>query len=198
MLLTNIPMDHPMFAEGRWHDARWQHRQVMRLFGDLGDNSQARSRGAVLFRVEPDVAGGRVLIQSSVPPIQSGLRTTGLGAVLERYAAGQRAQLLLTANTVRTINRTGLDGTTRTHRARVPESQLGSWLKDRLHSAIELHDTISITPGVRRQGKAQLICTTFRATGTVTDPDRLRSLCIEGIGRAKAYGCGLLTALPLT
>ena len=34
---------------------------------------------------------------------------------------------------------------------------------------------------------------TFAGHLTVTDPDRLRKSVLEGVGRAKAYGCGLIT-----
>lgn len=38
----------------------------------------------------------------------------------------------------------------------------------------------------------------FEGTLTVTDPDLLRRALVNGIGRAKAFGCGLMTVIPLT
>ena len=33
----------------------------------------------------------------------------------------------------------------------------------------------------------------YRGTLEVTDPDKLRATLVDGIGRARGYGCGLLT-----
>lgn len=197
MLLTNVPMDHPVFSTGRWHDARWIHRAVMDLFGDLGNTSEARAAAGVLFRVEPHVDNGRVLVQSNVPPVVDGIRTRSLEPVRERLTGGRHVRFLLAANTVRTINRTGPGGSIRTHRARVFDDQLDGWLKQRLDGAVDVGPLAPPETRKLRQGPAQLIVTTFRGRGTVADPDRLTQLMSDGVGRAKAYGCGLLSVLPV-
>jgi len=199
--LTTVPMTHPAFTEGRWHDAAWQHHAVMSLFGDLGAGPQARSHGEILFRVEPHITlpegnQGRVLVQSDVQPAVEGLRTRPLAPVFAAYQAGRTARLLLVANTVRTINRTGPDGSARQHRARIPDEQLEGWLKDRLEGAATPFGHIQARPGQTRRGRAQIITTTYASDATIVDAERLVALCLSGIGRAKAYGCGLLTALP--
>ncbi|MFB9566127.1 type I-E CRISPR-associated protein Cas6/Cse3/CasE [Saccharopolyspora hordei] len=38
---------------------------------------------------------------------------------------------------------------------------------------------------------------TSEGAAIVTDPDRLRAAIIDGIGRARAYGCGLLSIGPV-
>lgn len=200
MNLINAPMSHPAFAEARWHDAAWQHRTVMSLFGDLGGSPQARANGNVLFRVEPDTAAhdttpGRILIQSTAPPEADGLAVRDLTPLFATYQPGAPVRLTLRANTVRTINRT-TGGVTRTHRARIPDADLDGWFKDRIGHAVDLAYPPAVIDGTLRRGKAQLITTTFLAEATVTDPDALIALVREGIGRAKAYGCGMLTALP--
>ncbi|MEU9313452.1 type I-E CRISPR-associated protein Cas6/Cse3/CasE [Streptomyces sp. NPDC048256] len=43
-----------------------------------------------------------------------------------------------------------------------------------------------------------LVAVTFDGRLEVTDPDALRRTLTQGIGRAKAYGCGLITLAPLT
>jgi CRISPR system Cascade subunit CasE len=202
MNLINVPMRHPVFNHGRWGDAAWQHQAVMRLFGDLGSNPAARGNGHVLFRVEPNASGpdgnlGRVLVQSTAHPTAAGVRVTSLAPVLAAYRPDLTVRLLLRANTVRTINRTDAQGKIRRHRARIPDSELEGWFKDRLSPAVDLHATVLAEPGHLRRGKAQLITTTFRADATVTDPQALAQLVRDGIGRAKAYGCGMLSALPV-
>lgn len=50
----------------------------------------------------------------------------------------------------------------------------------------------------RRQSSRVTVSTvTYEGTGVVTDPESLRAVLTQGIGRAKAYGCGLMTlAVP--
>ncbi|MFJ5779763.1 type I-E CRISPR-associated protein Cas6/Cse3/CasE [Streptomyces sp. NPDC093094] len=56
----------------------------------------------------------------------------------------------------------------------------------------------SPTPAARnRTGKVTLVTATFDGRLEVTDPDALRRTLTQGIGRARAYGCGLLTLTPL-
>ncbi|MFS8202560.1 type I-E CRISPR-associated protein Cas6/Cse3/CasE [Streptomyces sp. CWNU-52B] len=38
--------------------------------------------------------------------------------------------------------------------------------------------------------------TRFDGQATITDPDQLRHALLHGIGRAKAYGAGLLSLAP--
>lgn len=202
MNLVNVPMTHQVFAAGRWTDAAWQHTAVMRLFGGLGDGPVARGNGNVLFRVEPDIpawdaSAGRVLVQATAEPTAEGVRTTDLAPVLASYEPGRTVRLLLRANTVRTINRTDPSGAVKRHRARVPDADLTGWLHHRLSSAVELHQPVMTEPGELRRGKAQLITTTFRADATVVDPKLLTTLVRDGVGRAKAYGCGMLSALAV-
>ncbi|MFW6695492.1 type I-E CRISPR-associated protein Cas6/Cse3/CasE [Streptomyces sp. MAR4 CNX-425] len=47
-----------------------------------------------------------------------------------------------------------------------------------------------------RGGPVSLATTVFSGGLEVTDPDALRNALIHGIGRGKAYGCGLLTLAP--
>ncbi|PAZ12278.1 type I-E CRISPR-associated protein Cas6/Cse3/CasE [Streptomyces sp. SA15] len=54
------------------------------------------------------------------------------------------------------------------------------------------------TGGSRRGKQVSLVTVTFDGRLEVTDPDALRRTLSHGIGRAKAYGCGLITLAPLT
>ncbi len=38
---------------------------------------------------------------------------------------------------------------------------------------------------------------TIRGVLTIDDPEAARSTLINGIGRARAYGCGLITLVPI-
>lgn len=53
--------------------------------------------------------------------------------------------------------------------------------------------------GNRGRGKPVTVVTvTFDGRLEITDPDAMRRTLTQGIGRARAYGCGLLTLAPLT
>lgn len=52
------------------------------------------------------------------------------------------------------------------------------------------------TGTVSRQ-QVTLVTVTYDGRLTVTDPDRLRTTLTQGLGKAKAYGCGLMTLVPL-
>ncbi|GEE03856.1 type I-E CRISPR-associated protein Cas6/Cse3/CasE [Gordonia spumicola] len=49
----------------------------------------------------------------------------------------------------------------------------------------------------RGGGKVTLVTASFEGRLRVTDVDQLRHALTHGIGRAKGYGCGLLTLLPV-
>lgn len=45
--------------------------------------------------------------------------------------------------------------------------------------------------------KVKVVTVTYDGHLTVTDPHALRRTLTQGIGRAKAYGCGLMTLAPV-
>ncbi|MFD5425587.1 type I-E CRISPR-associated protein Cas6/Cse3/CasE [Streptomyces sp. NPDC127084] len=49
-----------------------------------------------------------------------------------------------------------------------------------------------------RQHRVTLVTVTYDGRLTVTNPERLRATLTQGLGKAKAYGCGLMTLVPLT
>ncbi|MEU3036581.1 type I-E CRISPR-associated protein Cas6/Cse3/CasE [Streptomyces griseoaurantiacus] len=51
--------------------------------------------------------------------------------------------------------------------------------------------------GNRRGKPVTLVTVTFDGRLEITDPDALRRTLTQGLGRARAYGCGLLTLAPL-
>lgn len=48
-----------------------------------------------------------------------------------------------------------------------------------------------------RKAPVSLVTVTFDGRLEVTDPELLRRTLRQGLGKAKAYGCGLLTLAPL-
>ncbi|MEU6523233.1 type I-E CRISPR-associated protein Cas6/Cse3/CasE [Streptomyces sp. NPDC046924] len=55
----------------------------------------------------------------------------------------------------------------------------------------------STGPGSRKPSPVSLVTVTFDGRLEVTDPVLLRRTLTQGLGKAKAYGCGLITLAPL-
>lgn len=51
--------------------------------------------------------------------------------------------------------------------------------------------------GSRKQSPVTLVTVTFDGRLEITDPEAMRRTLSQGIGRARAYGCGLITLAPL-
>ncbi|EXU63555.1 CRISPR-associated protein Cse3 [Streptomyces sp. PRh5] len=48
-----------------------------------------------------------------------------------------------------------------------------------------------------KRHRVTLVTVTYDGRLTVTDADRFRATLTQGLGKAKAYGCGLMTLVPL-
>lgn len=136
--------------------------------------------------------------------------------LLARIVTGERFAFRLAANPTYTTTIAQEDGTTKKVRAahKTVEHQT-RWLTERVADIGVRIDTGSSTgpTGDRvldlvvsgrsrrrfpRDGARQVTIDVVTYLGhlTVTDPDRLRSTLTDGLGRAKGYGCGLLTLAP--
>ncbi|WP_045821702.1 type I-E CRISPR-associated protein Cas6/Cse3/CasE [Williamsia herbipolensis] len=134
-------------------------------------------------------------------------QTRDYAPVLDAIQAGQRYRFRLRANPVYS-GRSSPDEQTslRAHRS-VKHQE--SWLESRAHGGgFRIPDGSRddallrvVDRGVMRFGKRGGAVTighaTFEGVLEVVDPDSLRHSLVAGIGRAKAYGCGLLTLAPL-
>jgi CRISPR system Cascade subunit CasE len=73
---------------------------------------------------------------------------------------------------------------------------------DRYEVIVKDSRTLSFRKPDRRSGSTgakpvTVVTATFEGRLEVTDPDALRRTLTQGLGRAKAYGCGLMTLSPL-
>jgi CRISPR system Cascade subunit CasE len=195
MFLSVAPMQHERFASARWYDAPWVHRQVMGLFGDLGGGPGARANGGVLYRIEHAVGDGRVLIQSRVEPVDDGVVTRPLEPLLDALESGRQVRFLLEANPCRTVNhRDEATGVTRHFRAPICPEELPGWIATRIEGAMEITALEVTTQRPRSlEGRGVMAVASFQGYGSVRDPTSLRRHVAEGVGRGKAYGCGLLS-----
>ena len=183
------------------------HRQLWRLFP--GEEKETRSNGeesrqGFLFRIEDNPTGrpARLLVQSRrAPETASELIVVGTREFQPQPVAGQRLAFLLTANPVKTIIDTQREVKQgkQSEKCRVPlikEEDQREWIARKLASAGEI-EAASILPHAPihfRKGNrgGKLATATFDGVIQVRDPIALTSFLENGIGHAKAFGCGLL------
>ena len=153
-----------------------------------------------------------------------GWQTHDYGGFLSRLEAGQTWAFRLTANPVHSIRRKDGEPTKLTAHV-TPRHQAGWLLKRQEQCGFEVvrgtdldpalpsvdgyellvHDRNSTgfdkpDPRPDKRGKRMrvpVVTATFDGRLTVTDPEALRRSLRAGIGRAKAYGCGLMTLAPV-
>ena len=197
-------------AEIPWSTAKRayeHHRCLWRLFPDQPPESRHQhdeQRSGFLFRIEDSRPGqpARVLVQSSVRPTPAdGVALIGSREFDPKPSPGQRLAFLLTANPVKTIKDAQMSDKPGKRRdtCRVPlitEPAQIDWLKRKLADAATIN-AVSVLPHqpvfFRRGNRGgKLVLATFEGLLTVVDPTRLRGLLENGIGPAKAFGCGLL------
>jgi CRISPR system Cascade subunit CasE len=201
--LTSIPAGHPAFLTRRmdWADQADVHRAVMSLFPVSlpGPLDTRRATSTILYRLENPSSGPRVLVQSLTSPERDdhGIAKTtlaGLGALL---VAGRRLQFRIDVNAVRSKARSG-------RRLAVQPEEIGRFLLDDsnpdrpglLHGAVTGLDVLDVTFDVRRFGQSPLRVAGVTGIAIVADPVLLGRKLANGVGRAKSYGCGLLTVAP--
>ncbi len=182
------------------------HQALWRLFPGYEDAERD-----FLFRVEQIQAGvgASVLLQSTTKP-EGGEQSPLLLAQREfalNVTNGQRLRFRLRANPIKTIKDSSKGtvekkGKTFTKTVRVPllhEEQQQAWLERKLQDFARLETLIiqsePVTyfrkPNEGRGGKIQTVL--FDGVMTVTDSTAFAMQVAEGIGPAKAFGCGLLS-----
>lgn len=193
-----------------WESARNPydvHRQVWRLFP--GEAKETRSSGeevrqGFLFRIEEHQPGrpARLLVQSRrMPEATRGLAVVGTREFHPQPAAGLRLGFLLTANPVKTIidGQRGTKPDKRSEKCRVPlirEDEQREWLNRKFAGAAVLEATTVLPhpPLHFRKGNrgGKFVSVSFDGVLCVEDPTMLITLLENGVGPAKAFGCGLL------
>ncbi len=182
------------------------HQALWRLFP-----GQEEAERDFLFRVEQmqNGVGANVLLQSALQP-QNHEQSPLLLAQREfalNVPNGQRLRFRLRANPIKTIKDSSKGtvekkGKTFTKTVRVPllhEEQQQAWLERKLQDFARLETLIiqpePVTyfrkPKEGRGGKIQTVL--FDGVMTVTDSTAFAMQVAEGIGPAKAFGCGLLS-----
>ncbi len=183
------------------------HRRIWRLFPVEESESRrdgANDRTGFLFRVEESRPGlpARVLVQSTKPPSPAhGVNLIATRTLDPRPTAGQRLAFIVTANPIKNIKDQQVAQKPGKRRAtcRVPlirEDDQRAWLARKLDGAAEV-EAVSVLPHqpvfFRRGNRGgKLVTITYEGVLAVQDPQALVRHLANGIGPAKAFGCGLM------
>ncbi len=165
----------------------------------------------VVSPCEPDFTH---VVEQAGWPTTTAWTTRKYAQLLDILTTGQRWHFRLTANPVRGIispeanavkakvrgKVTGLNATEQLDWLRRKADQCGFTFPP-CGPAGQREDDLAIVARrtIRfRRGSAHVTLSqaTYEGTLLVTDPDLLRGTLAQGIGRAKGYGCGLLTLAP--
>ena len=177
------------------------------------DPIAGEGRSAWLYVVSPRRPDFTHLCEQVGWPVEGGWETKDYASLLNRLSAGQRWQFRLKANPVRkvlkdkgTTSRADVVGTLQGHVT--VEQQMG-WLLDRAErNGFRVCDGADGAPQLKVSQrnkssfmhagtKATLSTAVFDGALEVVDEELLRQALCCGIGRAKAFGCGLMTIAPL-
>jgi len=149
-----------------------------------------------LSRRKPDFA--HIIDQYGWPAAEQGWETKDYDALLSKIKAGQCWQFRLRANPVHSVKE-GEASRGKVY-AHVTVKQQEKWLLDRAEKyGFSLNEGSFFVKQkevkkFKRQGKTVTLgIVTYEGILNVTDRELFVNALTNGIGRAKAYGCGLLT-----
>ncbi|MBB5907126.1 type I-E CRISPR-associated protein Cas6/Cse3/CasE [Actinoalloteichus hymeniacidonis] len=197
------------------------HRTVMSAYPDITADTPARAHCGVLWRLDERERGFVIFVQSRVEPKWAGLpdgyvikepEVGPLEPYLPTIEPGRKLGFRLVANPTRAVfpegSVPGNRGRGKPVPVRMPAEQL-DWLarKGEQHGFVlplGRNGEADIAPAPRpkltgRSDKNTITVEPVRFDGhlVVTDADSMRAAVFEGIGRAKSYGCGLLSLRPV-
>lgn len=156
----------------------------------------------VLSVEEPDFA--HLAEQFGFPDAEPLWETKDYRPLLAKLEKGQSWQFRLCANPTRSSAK---DKSQKAERgkvfAHVTHDQQKKWLIDRANNCGIILDENAFdvvhtnwyrfSNNQSEKRRITIRTATFEGVLTVDDPDRFKSVLVNGMGRAKAYGCGLLT-----
>ncbi|MER5349908.1 type I-E CRISPR-associated protein Cas6/Cse3/CasE [Kitasatospora sp. NPDC002551] len=189
-----------------------------RVLWRIDHNARAE---VLLHLVSPQRPDLTHLVEEAGWPTTGGWQTFDYGAFLSTIAAGSTWAFRLTANPVHSIRRSPDEPTKRT--AHLTQRHQAGWLLKQQERAgftvvekaperrllaqgdeheLVVHRQRSVSFGKNDRvhagrHKVTLVTATYDGRLRVTDPDALRRTLTAGLGKAKAYGCGLMTLAPV-
>lgn len=185
---------------GKLNNAYEWHRALWSLFPDV-------ERGSVspfLYHMESInlASGAQVLMQSSIEPVSgsAAVRVLATKPFPASFKVGQRLAFQLLANPTKSISDTQNKANKKNQgKCRVPlvkEEEQCAWLQRKFAGAVNI-DALNIrnhAPLYFRKGNraGKVVPVFFEGAFEVSDIEMVTDLWKNGIGPAKAFGCGLM------
>ncbi|MGC7100701.1 type I-E CRISPR-associated protein Cas6/Cse3/CasE [Amycolatopsis lurida] len=200
--LTLISLNHPKLRHiHSWTNQHTLHRAVMSFFPESlpGTATQRRATNNILHRYDtPTNRPARLLVQHSTPMLPKHttdphLQHASLEPLLTTLHTGQEVRFRIVLNAVRSQNHSN---------TRIPitdPGELATWGTTRLakHGLRDVHLTDSPHTTLAR-AKTPLWTAQYDGIARIRDTQAIHDALLHGIGRSKAYGCGLLSLAPQT
>jgi CRISPR system Cascade subunit CasE len=159
-----------------------------------GEQNERRATSNILFRLESGSNGeGHVLLQSSTPALSGDLTSTSLDPLLEALETGVRVVFRIDINPVTVKSHSNV-------RKAVPDDLIANWfVEQKMQAAFTSAEVRDIQCDQLRlkNNNSYLRIARIDGTAEVGDADALREQIRHGVGRAKAYGCGMLSVAIL-
>ncbi|MGX7829793.1 type I-E CRISPR-associated protein Cas6/Cse3/CasE [Actinokineospora sp. 24-640] len=175
----------------------------------------SRTAAELLYRIDHTTTGIHILLQSAtqpdpahVPPGFAHAGTRDLTPLLDHLHTHPTIRYRITLNA--TTSRLQPRPTTSDDQPKRPrgtlitltgEDALTWWHTKAPHHGLQPHTTATAdttkSRGRKNKKPITITATTIEGTATITNPHTLQDSLRTGIGRARAFGCGLLTIAPL-
>ncbi|QRP46029.1 type I-E CRISPR-associated protein Cas6/Cse3/CasE [Amycolatopsis sp. FDAARGOS 1241] len=215
MFLTKMPINpQRRGAQQLLSSPQAMHAAVLAGFPDARPTEDGRvlwrldtyaHHRVLLFIASPDKPDLQHLVEQAGWPTTQAWQTASYDGMLASLRTGQRWQFRLTANPVRAGRRDGWDDTKPLGHVTVAQQQ--QWLLDRTerlgfrfcrsHGNPSEPDLAVIDRTVRRfrrgSSRVTISTATFEGHLEILDALSIQRALTFGIGRAKSYGCGLMT-----
>lgn len=200
LILTAVPVTHPTIRR-TCKDPRDRlalHRAVMSLFPSAlpGAADQRRYASNILFRLDtPPTGTPRLLIQSTTPLTHTaGLSTRDLTPLMTALTTGRHIRFRIVLNPVRAAGKDQRWKRTPIVNTFEDPDAITQFGLDQLARAGLTSITLTDLPRTDLvRAKTVLWTAQYDGHALVADPDLLQVAIRIGIGRSKAYGCGLLS-----
>lgn len=190
-------------VKGKLQDSNNWHKLVMSGFNDYFSNdiTSLREKYGILFRVEEQISGVTVYVQSSVQPNWYGkswvssANVNDLSGILESLSDGALVKFNLLCTPYYADKDTGKISCFTSTEDKI------NWLKVKgQYNGFEL-TSCEIVPcdkmlcNIGGNPNVNLRMTNLVGTMSITDAIKFRSFVLKGVGRQKAYGAGMLILL---
>ena len=182
------------------------HKRMMLLVpDDLG--TDPRALAGLLFRLEQSAYAATLLVQSRLemtpgrlPEGYGRIQMRDLTPMLEALTKGRAVQYRIAGNASKRKavgSKSDTDTTRRGPIVALHGQAAEDWWRDRARTAgLCLHSLVSSPDAAARGGKIRHDLTRFDGTASIEDPQALTEALLNGIGRGKSYGAGLLSLAP--